>query len=78
MTLAISELGLRSEASVIKVGISESAVVASLVSAPHEVSLIAESIHEITGGIYGDRAQLVVVQGISSNAQILLVGRRLD
>lgn len=78
MTLAISELGLRSEASVIKVGISESAVVASLVSAPHEVSLIADSIHEITGGIYGDGAQFLIVQGTSSNAEILVVARRLD
>ena len=78
MTLAISDLGLRSEASVIKRGVSESSVVASLVSAPEEVLLLNENITEISGGIYGERAKVVVVHGSSSNANFLLFVRRLD
>lgn len=78
MTLAISDLGLRSEASVVKIGVSDSAVVASLIALPEEVSLLGESINDISGGIYGEQAKVVVVQGSSSNAHFLLVGRRLD
>ena len=78
MTLAISELGLRSEALMIKIGVSDSAVVASLVALPEEVSLLGESINDISGGIYGKRAEAVVVQGSSSNAHFLLVGHRMD
>jgi hypothetical protein len=77
MTLAISDLGLRSEGSVVRVGVSDSAVMASLMSAPHEV-MVAETIHDISGGVYGERAQVVAVRGISSKAHVVLVARRMD
>lgn len=78
MTLAIPKVALRSRASLIETVLSGSAVNASLVDAPEEVMLVDEQISDISGGIYGERAKVVLISGTSSNAYFLLVLRRLD